>query len=247
MQKFVIIGSVSLWITSGCVALPTTDLDGGVGGASSTTSSSNTGGATATSSTSGTSSNSAADANGDASTTCDESFEPCGGDPTGTWDVVNVCVQGDIVAAANAAYASDSTSCSGLCKSVSLSAQGSVTYDSGSYEPSALTSISETLTVTSSCFAALSGESWTNTSCTTFAQLLESDGNTTAVCSQASAGCNCVYTTNSAAQGDTYTVSGSSLVASDGTTTEFCVQGSTMVQRDKLTTDVYVLTQFSKR
>ena len=243
-----------------CVALPASDLDAGVGGGTSVStldtggvnvlsSVSATGGAPVVAGTSATGGTIAAtlDASTSVATTCSETFEPCGGDPTGTWDIVSVCIQGDLAAAANAAYASDAQACSNLCTAASLNARGSIAYNAGYYEPNAVLTISETLEVTPSCYAALSGTSWSNAACASMMQTLQGQSNTTATCSADNTGCECVYTTSSSAVADSYTIKGTTLVASDGSTTDFCVQGSTMSERDALGSSAYAITQFSKR
>ncbi len=238
-----------LFATGGCVALPVTDLDGGVGGGPTVETVLGTGGTTTAMSAAGTGGvqTSNVDGSAGAPTSCTKSFEPCGGDPTGTWDIVGVCVQGDLVAAANAAYASDSEACSSLCTSASLEAHGSVTYGAGIYEPNVVLTISENLEVTPSCYVALFGSAWSSAVCTSIAQALEEQSGTTATCVASNSGCECVYTANTSATADTYTTNGTTLVGSDGSTTDFCVQGSTMTERDALGDGTYAVTQFRKR
>ena len=240
-----------LLATAGCVALPATDLDGGVDGGLTVDTVISTGGTTGlgtggtTSGTGGVQSNVGGSTS--TATPCTGSFEPCGGDPTGTWDIVGVCVQGDLSATANVAYAGDSTACSSLCTSASLDAHGSVTYAAGNYEPNVILTISENLDVTASCYAALYGSAWSSASCASITQGLEAQSGTIATCTAGASSCECVYTTNTSATADTYTVSGTMLVGSDGSTTDFCVQGSSMTQCDALGDGTYALTQYSKR
>lgn len=120
---------------------------------------------------------------GNAANICTGTSTACGGDPTGTLDIVSVCVQGVLAAAANISYA----------------------------------------------------------------QTLDQQSGTIATCSSGNSLCDCVYTTDLPATADTYTVDGTSLVASDGSSTEFCVQGSTMTQRDSFGNNTYAVTRFSKR
>ena len=232
-----------------CVALPVTDLDASTSDASDIVSVTSTGGATSSTVLSGTGGSVTAGTSSLVSTSgiCTSSFTACGGDPTGIWDIVGVCVQGDIAAAANAEYASSASQCSDICTGAKPAAQGSVTFSAGNYQPNAVVSLTETLVVSDSCYAALWGQSWTAASCTTLAQDLSQQAGTTATCTPTSTSCDCVYETVLAAQSDTYTVSGSLLVASDGTTTEFCVQGSTMTQRDWFGNSAYAVTIYGKR
>ena len=242
--------------TCGCTFVPVTDLDASssedgqnaTGGATSSAGASSTGGATIGGAF-GTGRSQAGGATGsiDTANACSGTFTACGGDPSGTWDIVSVCVQGDLAAVANASYATDSSECSSLCTGATLTAQGSVTYNAGSLQPNAVLSISETLEMTASCYTALVGTTWSSSSCTSVAQMLDQQAGTTATCSSGSSGCDCAYTTATPASTDTYTVNGNSLIASDGSVTEFCVQGSTMFQRDSLGDAAYAVTQFSKR
>ncbi len=235
--------------TCGCLALPATDLDASTdGGTVTAVTSVNTGGTTSTivSGTGGSSAGGASEV-GTSNNACVGTFAACGGDPTGTWDIVSVCIQGDLASAANSSYAGDSAECSNLCTGATLAAQGSVTYGAGSVQPNAILSLTETLAMTAGCYAALTGETWSSTSCATFAQGLNQQSGTTATCSPGSTMCNCAYVTALSSTVDTYTVNGSLLVASDGTTTEFCVQGSTMTQRDSFGNDTYAVTQFRKQ
>ena len=183
----------------------------------------------------------------DAASACSEVFTACGGDPTGIWDIESVCIDGDLIAATNADYASISTVCAQLCSGATLSARGAVTYNAGNFEANAILGLSETLGITAECYAALSGSTSTSASCTNFMQNLNEEAGTVAACSTNGTGCDCSYTTAVAAAADTYSISGTMLVASDGTTTEFCVQGSTMTQRDSFGEGAYVVTSFKKR
>jgi len=237
-----------LW-TWGCVGLPISDLDASTtGGVASISETSSVGGGTSAGGATGAGGTQTATSTGNDNSTsaCSETFTPCGGDPTGTWDIVSVCLQGDLAAAANAGYAADSADCSSLCTEATLAAQGSVTYSAGSVQPNAVLSLSETLEMTASCYAALFGKAWNSASCATVAQMLEKQSGTTAACSAGNSICNCVYMDTTQAVADTYTVNGTTLVASDGSTTEFCVQGSTMTQRDSFGNNAYAVTRYSK-
>jgi len=223
------------------------DLDASTsGGAASAGNASITGGASSGGSAGGSETGGAAGFDNTAET-CTGTFNACGGDPTGTWDIVSVCVDGNLAAVANTTYATNSKECSNLCAAATLTARGSMTYGSGSVQPNVILSITETLEMTASCYAALFDTTWSSAACTSVAQMLNQQSGTTASCSPGNSSCDCVYTTAATATTDTYTVNGNSLVASDGTTTEFCVQGSTMIQRDAYGNNTYVVTQFSKR
>lgn len=236
-------------VAGGCMLVPASDLDAGIDGAVPSIEQPGTGGspsAVSTSSTGGSQSSSVS-ASPDAGSTCGESFEACGGDPSGTWEISDVCVQGDLTAVANAEYSKDATSCAALCSSASLNARGFVTYEAGTYTANAVLTISESLQATQACYEALSNAPWSSSSCTALTQMLQTDHSTTASCANTGSGCDCAYTSSSVAQDAAYTVSGTSLIASDGTATEFCVQGSMMMQRDTLASNVYVVTQLTKR
>ena len=267
-MKRVELGFLGLFLGMwGCVGLPVTDLDAsatggeasanatpGTGGATSAGGTTSTGGTSAggttsasgATSTGGTATTSSL-ANGNSASACSEVFTACGGDPAGTWDIIGVCVQGDLASVANTSYAADATQCSSLCTTATLAAQGSVTYNAGTVQPNAVLSLSETLQMTANCYAALFGTAWNSTSCAAVARTLDQQTGTTATCSAETAGCDCTYVTIMPASADTYTVDGTVLVASDGSTTEFCVQGSSMTQRDTLGNNTYAVTAYSKR
>ena len=58
-------------------------------------------------------------------TLCAEAFTACGGDPTGTWNVAGVCLDGDLAAAYNAQR---SAACATQTTGADVGATGSATY-----------------------------------------------------------------------------------------------------------------------
>ena len=111
-----------------------------------------------------------------ATSDCSTAPDPCGGDLTGTWKIIQVCNEGDLAQSFNDQIVQTySTTCSNTFQSVTESASGSVTYDSGTMTTIVTLTVSETLLLTPACFSSIAGQTVTVNAafCSTYASTLE--------------------------------------------------------------------------
>ena len=182
-------------------------------------------------------------------TACTTTFNACGGDPTGTWDVVSVCVDGDLVSAFNASMATDYAACGNTFTAANLALAGSVTYGAGKYTFDATMAVIESVAYTPACVSALSGGATLNASaCSQMQVNLNNEAGTKGTCTYAGTNCSCQATvTRTNTSTGSYTLSGSTITEDSGTSYQFCVSGSTMIQREVVEGNAYGVTQMKKR
>jgi len=182
-------------------------------------------------------------------TQCSGTFTSCGGDPTGSWEIIAICVEGDLVAALDAELSSQQTACSSTFTAADLSATGSVTYGAGSVGYKRHSEVVESIEYTPACTAALtSGATLDATVCSQMQSNLNKESGTQATCTFAGGNCKCSATVSQLSPtGASYTVSGSTITESDGSAYDLCVTGTTMVQRELISGNVYAVTQLRKR
>jgi hypothetical protein len=166
---------------------------------------------------------------------------PCGGDPTGTWNLTTGCVTGVGI---KDAESGTSGACPGESVGITaVSVSGTVTFNSDmTYTFTALTSQGTySLSVPSSC---LNGAS-----CSTVAGSLEESGVFESASCSGSSGCSCtaLQTPIVDSESGTYTISGDTLTTVPGTgsttTLPFCVMGSTLHLLDTSTTSMGAMGQ----
>ncbi len=186
-----------------------------------------------------------------ATSDCSSAPDPCGGDLTGTWKIIQVCNEGDLSQSFNDQIVQTySTTCSSTFRSVTESASGSVTYGSGTMTTSVTLTVSETLLLTPACFSSIAGQTVTVNAafCSTYASTMEAQSaGSTANCAFDGANCSCAVTMAVSGNSGTYSISGTSIVWSDGTTSTYCVQGNTMVERDQMGTSASMVTTMTKQ
>jgi hypothetical protein len=182
-------------------------------------------------------------------TACTGTFNACGGDPTGTWDVVAVCVDGDLVSAFNTGMAAQYSACGNTFTAANLALAGSVTYGAGKFSFDATTALVESLAYTPACVSALSsGVALSASVCGQMQQNLNKETGTKGNCTYTGTNCNCQATvTLPNTSSGTYTVSGSTIIESGGSSYDFCVNGDTMTQREAVEGNAYGVTQMKKR
>ena len=180
---------------------------------------------------------------------CSGTFNACGGDPTGTWDLTSMCIDGDLVSGLNAEMAADYPACGDTFSAASVAFGGSVTYGAGKYSFDATMEITETFAYTPACVSELSGGVALSASvCTQLEQGLNREAGGKATCSYAGTNCNCQGTlTQTNTTSGTYTFSGATIIEDSGTSYGFCVSGDTMTQRESVAGDAYGVTQMKKR
>jgi hypothetical protein len=182
-------------------------------------------------------------------TVCSGSYSACGGDPTGTWDLAGVCVEGDLAASADAQLSSKYAACAGSITNATVAGGGSVTYSGGNATYDAKEELVSTLAYSPACVAAISsGATLSASVCTQVQSNLNAETNTKGNCSYDGSHCNCTMTvTNPDTVTHTFSVSGSTISESDGSSYQFCVNGSSMSQRQSVGGSTYIISQFSKR
>jgi len=184
---------------------------------------------------------------------CTQTFAACGGDPTGTWDIESVCLDGDLVAAYNANL---SQSCANQITRANLSATGSATYGvdpvfshpTVTYEATTVLQVSETYTPA----CALDVYGYATLDSNTCAQIEETlqnyDQEKQVTCSFTGTNCACNVTIKHLnTTTDTYAVNGSDITEGDASTYAFCVSGNTMTQRENFDDKVNVVTRAKMR
>jgi len=161
-------------------------------------------------------------------------FTACGGDPTGTWHVSGICSENNLTTTMNQMYASQSSACATVVKSVDLSIAGTVTYTSGTVTYNMNNSVAFSMSFSSACISGMLNMSGTmNASlCSSLGTSLTNSGTMTGTCSLSGSNCDCTISekmTDSSSY--PYSVSGSTITESGGDSYDFCVSGKTMSER----------------
>jgi hypothetical protein len=160
-------------------------------------------------------------------------FSACGGDIRGTWTFEGVCAEGDITSAMMDTSGLP-PECSDIIKSFSLDISGTLTYANGTETSDVTMSMSTRALYSAACLSAEAGMPVTATQplCDTISSGVSSADGLTMTCTLASGGCDCNMTMSEHTQeSDSYTVSGGTLIYSDGDTLEFCVFGNKLTFR----------------
>lgn len=182
-------------------------------------------------------------------TACSGTFNACGGDPTGTWELVTLCVEGDLVSGLNADMATEDPACANTFSAARLAMGGQVTYGDGNYSFDATMEMAETITYTPACVSAVRpGLVLSASVCGQLEDGLNREPGSKMTCSYTGTSCDCqgtlVHVNNTSG---TYTVDGSTITEDSGTSYEYCVSGGTMTQREVVAGGVYGITQMKKR
>lgn len=133
--------------------------------------------------------------------------------------------------------------CSAAFQSVTMDFAGTVTYAAGT-ETANMTSTTHVSSVyTAECISAMAGQTiatLTEGACDAAEQSAAQNGGT-ATCSLVGSACNCAITiVQTIQETDTYTMSGSTITYSDGSTLDFCVAGSKLRARGEIDAGIYV-------
>jgi hypothetical protein len=184
------------------------------------------------------------------STLCTETFTACGGDPTGTWSVAGVCLDGDLAVAMNSQR---SAACTTQTTGADVSATGSAIYTAMTASADAVVIYNETTTArsTESISPACATESFGVTTldasgCTQIQTMLKNnDPEKTVACSLSAGNCNCRVTlVHKKNVQNLFTMTGSNIV--EDTTYDICITGSTMLQKQTLAGTVSAVTRLTK-
>ncbi|MGC4093882.1 MAG: hypothetical protein QM756_39450 [Polyangiaceae bacterium] len=173
-------------------------------------------------------------------------LQPCGGNPVGTWKLVDTCVDTAAVNDQVKSMLPATVTCDGLTvKSADATGTGSMTFNADmSYSTSTTSTITMTVFVPTACLTV-------GPLTLTCDQLGASLGGSAAQfesfkCVESTGGCNCNAVTKpeTAAETGTYSVDGVNLTVSpsngDPDTSEFCVKGSEIhiIQRNDAKTAI---------
>ena len=168
--------------------------------------------------------------------TCTGTYAPCGGDPTGTWNISSSCADANLAPAADAALATQYPSCAGSVKSADYTLRGTVTYDaSNTVTYNTHTDITTHGVFSQACIASIASQNVPTVNavvCTLLASgIRNADPGSTATCSPSGSNCACAITRSTAnTSSDTYVVLDSTITEATGGCYEFCVKGSTMIE-----------------
>jgi hypothetical protein len=165
---------------------------------------------------------------------------PCGGAVDGTWQLVHLCTQGDLVAALNSQMGMPA-GCSDAVKSATLGGSGTVMFADGTQTDNITQNIQGTMVFTPACVAAIAGITLTlSTSvCNMVAQELLSDSRfTSANCTFGGGNCDCSMTMAVVdTQSMSYVISGNTVTYPNGEAdpVDYCVSGTTLFGSQALT------------
>ena len=164
--------------------------------------------------------------------TCNGTYTPCGGDPTGTWNVKNACAQNDVASSMNNYLASQSPKCSDAVKSADATMTGTVQFASGTVTYDTKTVINMNATLSASCLSSQGVPIANAATCNAVASGMASQG-VTGTCTPSGSTCVCALTsTQTNTSSDTYTVSGSTFTEGSGNSYPFCVKGNSMTVQE---------------
>jgi len=179
--------------------------------------------------------------------TCTETFNACGGDPTGTWDLASMCVEGGLPAAIDGAMATDWPSCANSTKSAHMTVAESQTFSVGTLEYQWTSTQGATVSYSAACMAEGAGTPNAGT-CQLVGATYSMAGGTTGGCAWTGSSCNCNYTQVSSEHvSTTYTINGSTLVDQNGPDFEFCVSGGALSERVPIDSKHYQVLRLTRR
>lgn len=183
-------------------------------------------------------------------TTCSGTFTACGGDVVGSWTLGSVCTNGELTDLFNQQVAADYPSCAQSFTDMSMSSNGTVTYDGSKYTRTGSIQTTGKMKITATCIAEQSGGLVLSAaSCSNLGKFLPARyPGSTFTCSYDGTTCNCdMSATQAINDSGTYTLAGSSIVESDNYTYDFCVNGSQLTENMVLYGGVTGVAQLSKK
>jgi hypothetical protein len=187
-----------------------------------------------------------------AAAACTDTFNACGGDPTGSWMLSGVCLDGDLVAGLNS---EQNPACSSQTKTATLKGSGSATYmppvgGDGVVIYDAKLELRTTESISPACAADTYGVASLDAGgCAQIQTLLKGgDAETTVSCALASGNCDCTVTQAHVQMAQNlFTLAGSTITESDDSTYDICVNGTKMVQRENIAGNAFVVTTLTKK
>lgn len=157
---------------------------------------------------------------------CDDGFTGCGGDPSGSWGITAVCVDGNLAEVVDQAFA-DYPTCKNSVREANIKMSVGVTYSGTTFERTGSVTIASKMAITAECFAEQTGGTQLSaTTCSFYSQVLDSQAGIIGQCSYDGTTCNC-DTSNTASldASGSYQVKGTQIVEDNGNQLDFCVAG----------------------
>jgi hypothetical protein len=187
------------------------------------------------------------DGHSGSSSTCGGGFAACGGDIAGTWIIDGVCTEGNL---AEAMYKESGlpAACSGLYRSATMEASGTVTFDKGVETANVNVITTVKVHVTAACISSQAGgvtvSALSKSVCDSMATSMSSTEGTDAVnrtasCTLTGSACDCslVIDSGSVEDENNYTTSGNTITNTDSNKSqEFCVADDTLQVREETST-----------
>ncbi|HMA91718.1 MAG TPA: hypothetical protein VKP30_03485 [Polyangiaceae bacterium] len=155
---------------------------------------------------------------------CEDVFNACGGDPTGSWGITAVCVDGNLAEVLDQAFA-DYPSCKNSVRDAKIEMSAGVTYTSTTFERTGSVTISSKMAISAECFAEQTGGTQLSAAtCGFYSQVLDSQAGILGQCSYDGTTCNC-DTSNNASLNATgsYQIQGTRILEDSGNQVDFCV------------------------
>ncbi len=177
--------------------------------------------------------------------TCPGTFDACGGDPTGEWEVSSMCIEGNLVQALN--DLAPFPNCATGVQSAAVTFSGTVAYRAGTVTYALTTTTSAKLSYSPACMVTLAGTADAG-GCALLASLLSGSAGQSGSCSWGGTSCDCDATatsTNMSSNG--YTPGGGTITETDGSSYGFCVTGTTMAQRGEISAGNYGVMTLTKQ
>lgn len=164
-------------------------------------------------------------------TSCEEVFDACGGDPTGSWSLERICVDGSLTDAVGA-YFSEYPSCENSVREAELTTAAGVTYTETDFDRTGSATLKAKIEITEDCFREQAGGTLTSLTCMAYGQMMEGQSGMTGTCSYDGTVCVCnASVTEPLNASGTYSINGSEIVEEDGKTLAFCAAGARLGYR----------------
>lgn len=187
-----------------------------------------------------------------AATACTDTFTACGGDPTGTWNLSGVCIEGDLAAALNSQR---TAACNTQTTKATAKGSGSAMYVAATTADAiviydAKLERQTTESISAACAADSYGVTTLDAAgCTQIKTTIEADDpEATASCALASGNCNCSVTVMHVQKAQNLlTLTGSNIVENDDSTYDFCVTDTKMVQKETIGAGASIVSTFTKK
>lgn len=166
---------------------------------------------------------------------CEDGFTACGGDPTGSWGISAVCVDGNLAEVLDQAFA-DYPSCKHSVRDAKIEMSAGVTYTSTTFERTGSVIISSKMAISAECFAEQTGGTQLSAAtCGFYSQVLDSQAGILGQCSYDGTTCNCDTSNNASLNANgSYQIQGTRILEDNGNQLDFCVAENQLGYRSVL-------------